>query len=190
MKEADKVRFLPAPVSSGSLFGPAVEGLLKTSWRLRSRLSCDTFSLSAPALPLLPVAQTCAQTAKPTPTTPDPRPPEGRRDRGRSHSARRYPFPKRQGHRPKIALDPAPPKSSRQTARQEEERPESRYRWITSQAASIVSLATPLSAGRRGKCVHGSSRAHYSTQLSYCCDSGQNKTHTFSKRERNIFCLP
>ncbi len=69
MKEADKVRFLPAPVSSGSLFGPAVEGLLITSRRLRSRLSCDTFSLSAAALPLLPVAQTCAQTAKPTPTT-------------------------------------------------------------------------------------------------------------------------
>ncbi len=47
MKEADKVPFFHAPVSSGSLFGPAVEGFAERG--------CDTSSLSAPALPLLPV---------------------------------------------------------------------------------------------------------------------------------------
>ncbi len=52
------------------------------------------------------------QTAKPMPTTPEPRPPEGQRDRGRSRSAQCYPFPRRQGPRTKIALDPAPQKSS------------------------------------------------------------------------------
>ncbi len=55
-KEADKVPFLHAPVSSSSLFGPAVEDLLNASRRLRSSLSCDTSLLSVPALPLLPVA--------------------------------------------------------------------------------------------------------------------------------------
>ncbi len=43
---------------------------------------------------------------------------------------------------------------------------------ITHQAASNVPLATPLNAGCRGKCVF---------------DSGQNKTHTFSKREQKSF---
>ncbi len=57
MKEADKVSFLYAPVSSGSLFGPSVEGMLNASRRLRSHLRrCKTSSLSAPALLLLPVA--------------------------------------------------------------------------------------------------------------------------------------
>ncbi len=37
-------------------------------------------------------------------------------------------------------------------------------------------LATPHNAGCRGKCVFG-----------YRCDSGQNKTHTFSKREQKYF---
>ncbi len=52
------------------------------------------------------------QTTKPKPATPEPRPPEGQRDRGRLCSARRYSFRKRQGSRPKIALDPAPQRSS------------------------------------------------------------------------------
>ncbi len=57
MKEADKVPFLDAPVSSGSLFGPSVEGMLNASRRLRRHLRrCKTSSLSAPALLLLPVA--------------------------------------------------------------------------------------------------------------------------------------
>ncbi len=64
---------------------------------------------------------------------------------------------------------------------------ESRYHWTTPQTASIVSLATPLSAGRRGKCVHGSSLAHYSAQVSDRCDSGQNKKHTLLKREQKSF---
>ncbi len=59
MKEADKVPFLDAPVSSGSLFGPAVEGFAehfmeaqKSSQALRHFLPF----LSAQALLLLPVA--------------------------------------------------------------------------------------------------------------------------------------
>ncbi len=42
----------------------------------------------------------------------------------------------------------------------------------------------PLSAGCRGKGVHGSSRAHYSARVSDRCNSGQNKTRIFSKREQ------
>ncbi len=156
--------------------------------QVRSRLSCDTSSLSAPALPLLPIApdlRWLSRQLNQRQPPPEPRPPEGRRDRGRSCSAWRYPFPKRQGPRPKIALDPEPQKSS-WTARQREEGPDSRYRWTIPQAGSIVSLAAPLSAGRRGKCVHGSSRAHYSAQVSDRCDGGQNKTY-ISKREQHLF---
>ncbi len=50
-----------------------------------------------------------------------------------------------------------------------------------------MSLAAPLSAGRRGKCVHGSSRAHYRAQVSDRCDSGQSKTHTFSKKKNSAY---
>ncbi len=184
MKEADKVPFLHAPVSSGSLFGPAVEGFAerlteaqRSSQVMQHFLPKCTSSSSASSHPRPGPTQ---QTTKPTPTAPEPWPPEGRRDRGRSRLARRYPFLKRQGPRPKIALDPVPQKSS-WTARQKEERLRSRYRWVTPHAASIVSLAAPLSAGCRGKCVYGSSWSHYSVPVSNRCDSGQNKTHTFSK---------
>ncbi len=118
MKEEDKFPFLDAPISSGSLFGPAMEGFAerfteaqKSSQAMRHYLPKHTSSSSASA-------------------------------RGRSCSAQRYPFPKCQGPRPKIALDPAPQKSS-WTARQKEEGPKSHYRWTTPQAASIVSLVTP-----------------------------------------------
>ncbi len=192
MKEADKVPFLDATVSSGSLFGPAVEGFAerfteakKSSQVMRHFLPKCTSSSSASSRPRPAPTQ---QRAKPMPTAPEPRPPEGRWDRGRSRSAQRYPFPKLQGPRPKIALPPAPQKSSL-TARQKEEGPKFFYRWTTPQAASIVPLATPLSAGCRGKCVHGSSWAHYSAQAFDCCDSGQNKHIHFQKESKNLFCL-
>ncbi len=96
MKEADKVPFLDAPVSSGSLFGPAVEGFAerftetqKSSQAMRYFLPKRTSSSSASSCPRLAPTQ---QTAKPKPTASEPRPPEGRRDRGRSRSARCYPF--------------------------------------------------------------------------------------------------
>ncbi len=188
MNEADKVPFLHTPVSSGSLFGPAVEGVAERFTEAQKSSQCRhflpkrTYSSSASSHPRPAPTQ---QTAKPLPSSPEPRPPEGRRDRGRSCSARRYPFPKRQGPRPKIALDS--PQKSFWTSRQKEEGPKSRYRWTTLQAASIVSLATPLSSEHKGKCVHGSSWAHYSAQVSDRCDSGQIKTHTFQKERKNNF---
>ncbi len=129
------------------------------------------------------------QPALPTPATPEPRPHKDRQDRGHSCLVRCYPFPKRQGPRPKIALDPAPQNSwlirrinlawvSRPPG------PESRYRQTTQQAVSNVPLVTSLSAGCRGKCVIDSPRAHSSARASNRCDSGQNKTHTFSYRVR------
>ncbi len=125
---------------------------LNVSRRLRSCLKrCDTSPPNTPALLLLPVApnlRRLSRQPKPAPTTPEPRFPEERRDRGCSRSARRYNFLKRQGPRPKIALDPVPKKSS-WSARQKEEGPESRYRRTTSQTASHVSLATSRNAGWR-----------------------------------------
>ncbi len=116
IKEAGKVPFLNAPASSGSLFGPAVEGFAdrfteaqKSSQAMQHFLPKRTSSSAASSRPRPAPTQ---QTAKPTPATPEPRPPEGQRDRGRPRSARRYPFPKHQGPRPRIALDPALQKSS------------------------------------------------------------------------------
>ncbi len=80
MKEADKVPFLHDPVSSGSLFGPAV----KSS-------QCDTSSLSAPALPLHPVTPDLRRLSRQL----NQRQPPQSTDllRVSSRSALRYPFP-------------------------------------------------------------------------------------------------
>ncbi len=84
MKEADKVSFLDAPVSSGSLFGPAVEGFAerfreaqKSSQAMRHFPPKRTSSSFASSRPRTAPTQ---QPAKPTPTAPEPRTPEGRRD--------------------------------------------------------------------------------------------------------------
>ncbi len=76
MKEADKIPFLDAPVSSGSLFGPAVEGFTecfteaqKSSQAMRHFLPKHSSSSSASICPKSVPTQ---QTAKPAPTTPEP----------------------------------------------------------------------------------------------------------------------
>ncbi len=181
MKEADKVPFLDAPISSGSLFGPAVEGFAerfteaqKSSQAMRHFLPKCTSSFSASSPPRPAPTQ---QTAKPMPTAPETRPPEDQRGRGRSRSARRYPFPKRQGPISKISL----------TARQKEEGPDSRYHWTTPQAVSIVSLAAPLSAGRRGSVFMD---PHGPTIAPRCPNTviADNIKHIhFQKESKNIF---
>ncbi len=76
MKEADKVPFLGAPVSSGSLFGPAVEGFAgrfteaqKSSQAMRHFLPKCTSSSAGSSRPRPALTQ---QTAKPTQATPEP----------------------------------------------------------------------------------------------------------------------
>ncbi len=98
MKEADKVPFLDAPVSSNSLSGPAVEGFAerfteaqKSSHAMRHFLPKRASSAASSRPKPVPTQQP----AKPKPATPEPLPPKGRQDRGRSRSARCY--PKRQG---------------------------------------------------------------------------------------------
>ncbi len=124
LKEADKVPFLDVPVLSNSHFGPAVEGFVecfteapKSSQAMRHFLPKCASSSAASSRPKPALTQ---QPAKPMPATPEPRSHKDRKDRGRSRSAGRYPFPKRQEPRPKIALDPAPQKSC-WSARQKEE---------------------------------------------------------------------
>ncbi len=90
MKEVEKVPFLEALVSSGSLFGPAVEGFAeryteaqKSSQAMQHFLSKRTSSSTASSRPRPAPTQ---KITKPTPGAPEPQPSEGRRDRGRSHS--------------------------------------------------------------------------------------------------------
>ncbi len=70
------------------------EGLCGTLYGGSEVISSDAKRTSSSASSRPKPAQT-QQTAKLTPATPEPWHPEGRRDWGRSHSARRYPFPKR-----------------------------------------------------------------------------------------------
>ncbi len=79
MKETDKIPFLNAPVSSGSLFGPAVEGFAerfteaqKSSQAMRHFLPKRTSSSSASlaSLSSRPKSVPTQQTAKLAPTTP------------------------------------------------------------------------------------------------------------------------
>ncbi|ROL41974.1 hypothetical protein DPX16_19823 [Anabarilius grahami] len=114
IKDQDKTAFLDAPVSPSGLFGPAVEGFTerftaaqKSSQAMRHFLPKRSSSASAPSRPRpAPTQQT-----KPAPSASQAAPPKDHRHRSRS-SNKRTTFPRRQGPRPKIVLDPAPPKSS------------------------------------------------------------------------------
>ncbi len=121
------------------------------------------------------------QTAKSTPTAPGPRPPDAHawHDATLSRSAK----------------DPCPRSYWFRRLRNPPEQPGRKRRGPSLatagpilQAAFIVFLAAPLIAGRREKCVHGSSWANYSAQVSDRCDNGQNKTHTFSCQWFFHFC--
>ncbi|KAL0183526.1 hypothetical protein M9458_019222, partial [Cirrhinus mrigala] len=113
----DKVTFLDVPVSPTGLFGPAVEGFAerfsaaqKTSQAMRHFLPKRSSSAAASGRPKSAPPQ---QHVKPAPAAAAAASaqPAKLEPRQRSRSARRYPFPKRQGPRPKLVLDPAPPPS-------------------------------------------------------------------------------
>ncbi len=140
-------------------------------------------------------AQSCPRTAptqqpaKPAPAVYAHQPARTQQPRGRSRSARRHPPPKHQGPRLKIALDPAPTASS-WSAGQEEERVESRHGRTAHQKASHEkSLGTPFFSGCRGNCVC-CYRVRTSDHATVRCDSGKNKTQTFSKREQFSSSVP
>ncbi|KAL1272004.1 hypothetical protein QQF64_031020 [Cirrhinus molitorella] len=106
----------PDQSSFKDLFGPAVEGFAerftaaqKSSQAMRHFLPKRSNSSSA-AVSSRP--RTAPFTQPPKAAPPPPAVALKAEPRQRSRSARRYPFPKRQGPRPKIALDPAPPASS------------------------------------------------------------------------------
>ncbi|XP_016311454.1 cGMP-dependent protein kinase 1-like [Sinocyclocheilus anshuiensis] len=64
------------------------------------------------AAPSRPKPTQTQQPMEPAPADPTAQPAKTQQTQGCSRSARRYPFPKRQGPRPKIALDPMPQASS------------------------------------------------------------------------------
>lgn len=114
IKEADKVPFLDSPVCPTGLFGPAVEGFAerftaaqKSSQAMRHFLPKCSSSAASTIRPKPALAQQPAKAA-PSPVQLS----QKSESRQRSRSARRYPFPKRQGPRPKLTLDPEPPASS------------------------------------------------------------------------------
>ncbi len=191
IKDADRVSFLDAPISPSGLFGPAVKGFAerfteaqKASQAMRHFLPKRSSPAAAQSRPRTAPTQ---QSAKPAPAVYAPQPARTQQPRGRSHSARRHPPPTRQGPRLKIALDPVRPASS-WSAGQEEERVESRHGRTAHQKASHGKpLGTPFFSGCRGNCVC-CYRVRTSDHATVRCDSGKNKTQTFSKESN--FLLP
>ncbi len=111
IKDADRVSFLDAPISTSGLFGPAVEGFAERFTEAQRASQAMQHFLPKRSSPAAGTAPT-QQPAKPAPAVFAPQPARSQQPRGRSRSARCHPPPKRQGPRPKIALDPAPPASS------------------------------------------------------------------------------
>ncbi len=193
IKDADRVSFLDAPISPSGLFGPAVKGFAerfteaqKASQAMRHFLPKRSSPAAAQSRPRTAPTQ---QPVKPAPAVYAPQPARTQQPRGRSRSARRHPPPKRQGPRLKIALDPAPPASS-WSAGQEEERVESRHGRTAHQKVSHEKpLGTPFFSGCRGNCVCCYT-VRTSDHATVCCDSGKNKTQTFSKREQFSSSVP
>ncbi|KAL0204651.1 hypothetical protein M9458_002669, partial [Cirrhinus mrigala] len=119
IKDADKVPFLDAPISPTGLFGPSVEGFAerfteaqKTSQAMRHFLPKRSSSATAPGRPKPAPPQQPARSA-PSASAAAAAQPAKAEPRLPSRSTKRYPFPKRQGPRPKLALDPAPPPKRR-----------------------------------------------------------------------------
>ncbi|ROK16092.1 hypothetical protein DPX16_22710 [Anabarilius grahami] len=113
IKDLDKTGFLDALVSPSGLFGPAVDGFTerftaaqKSSQAIRHFLPKRSSSASALSRP----RPAPAQQNKPATSTSQAAPPKEHRQRSRP--AKRPPFPRRQGPRPKIVLDPVTPKTS------------------------------------------------------------------------------
>ncbi|ROL53853.1 hypothetical protein DPX16_9553 [Anabarilius grahami] len=113
IKDQDKTAFLDAPVSPSGLFGPAVEGFTErftaaqmSSQAMKHFLPKRSSSASAPSRP----RPAPAQQTKSAPSASQAAPPKEHRHRSRS--SKRTTFSRSQGPRPKIVLDPAPPKSS------------------------------------------------------------------------------
>lgn len=93
IKDADKVPFLDAPVSPTGLFRPAVKGFVECF--TEAQKSSQAMQHFLPKCSSSTAASSCPKPAKPEP-------------RQCSCSAKCSPFPKREGPRPKIALDLAP----------------------------------------------------------------------------------
>ncbi|ROJ48048.1 hypothetical protein DPX16_5314 [Anabarilius grahami] len=113
IKYLDKTAFLDAPVSPSGLFGPAVDGFTerftaaqKSSQAMRHFLPKRSSSASAASRP----RPAPAQQSKPATSTAQAAPPKEHQQRSRP--PKRPPFPRRQGPRPKIVLDPTTPKTS------------------------------------------------------------------------------
>ncbi len=146
---------------------------------MRHFLPKRTSSFAASSRPRPVLTQ---QTAKPMPATPEPDL-LGVGEIEGAH-ARHNATPSR------CAKEPGPRSSWIQHLRSPPDQPGRKRRgpsFATAGPSRKQPLVTTLNAGCRGKYVFGSSRANYSALVSDRCDSGQNKTHTFSKREQKSF---
>ncbi len=164
--------------------------LLNASRRLRSHLrQCDTNSPSAPTLPLFPVAPDLRRLSRQLNQRQPPRSPYLLRA-GKIEGAHAW----HDATPSRSAKDCGPRSPWIRCLRNPPEQPGRKRRGPSLATAGpprkqpLLCLLPPrLALGGREKCVYGSSWAHYSTQVSDRCDSGQNKTHTFSKREQKSF---
>ncbi len=156
----------------------------------KSSRRCDFSSLNLPALPLLPVAPDLDRLSRQLNQRQPPQGPDLQRI-DEIEGAHAW----HDATLSRSVKDPCPRSSWFRRLRNPPEQPGRKRRGPSLatagpilQAAFIVFLAALLIAGRREKCVHGSSWANYSAQVSDRCDNGQNKTHTFSCQWFFHFC--
>ncbi len=193
IKDADRVSFLDAPISPAASLDLRWKDSLSASQKHRRRHRlCDTSCPSAPAQQLLRVAPGLRRLSSlrnlHLPFTPLSLLELSSRE-GVHAQPDATPPPTRQGPRLKIALDPVRPASS-WSAGQEEERVESRHGRTAHQKASHGKpLGTPFFSGCRGNCVC-CYRVRTSDHATVRCDSGKNKTQTFSKRDKFSSSVP
>ncbi|CAM4295375.1 unnamed protein product [Leuciscus chuanchicus] len=110
IRDADKTAFLDSPVSTTGLFGPSVNGFAERFTEAQKASSAMKHFLPKRSSSASRRPKSMPRPEKSVPQVHQPRP--AAETSQHLKPAKRYPFPKRQGPRPKLTLDHEPKKPS------------------------------------------------------------------------------
>ena len=110
IKDADRTAFLDSPISTSGLFGPSVNGFAERFTEAQKASSAMKHFLPKRSSSASRRPKSAPRPEKSVPQVHQPRP--AAETGQRLKPAKRYPFPKRQGPRPKLTLDLEPKKPS------------------------------------------------------------------------------
>ncbi len=177
--------FLDSLVSPKGLFGPAVDGFTE-----RFTEAQKTSQALPHFLPKRSSTATVSSRPKPASTQQPAKPAQPQLSQKsepglqrRSRSAKRYPFPKRQGPRPRVTLDPGPQKLSWSACGEEEESVNSCRCQNPLEDRSQL-FPTPLNASEWWRCCNRACPVNSVCAPNYRCDSGP----TYNKEQISSPC--